>query len=70
MQLSQKQIAYLESLGAGAAFAGLQAAYQAASGQGAELKPAPIVAAFLVAAMGYLVAALRWLQTPPPPPTK
>ena len=67
--MTPRMTAYLESIGAGAAFAGLQAAYQALSQQGASVQPAPIAAAFLVAAMGYLVTALRWLQTLPEPPT-
>ncbi len=65
----QKITAYAESLGAGAAVAGLQAAYQALTAQGGDIKPQPVLAAGLLAAMGYLATALRWLATPPTPPS-
>ncbi len=66
--MSQQWIAYLEALGAGAVVAGLQAAYQAVQQQGHTVDWQPVLAAFLVGAMGYLLAALRWLQTPAPQP--
>lgn len=65
-------LAYAESVGAGAVLAGLQAAYQAVSTQsgagGMAISWQPVLAAFLLGTMGYLLAALRWLQTPPPAP--
>ena len=64
----EQWIAYLEALGAGAVVAGLQAAYQAVQQQGHTVDWQPVLAAFLVGAMGYLLAALRWLQTPVPQP--
>ncbi len=66
--MKQQWVAYLEALGAGAVVAGLQAAYQAVQQQGHTVDWQPVLAAWLVGAMGYLLAALRWLQTPVPEP--
>ena len=65
-------LAYAESVGAGAVLAGLQAAYQVVGTQtgagGTVIAWQPVAAAFFLGTMGYLLAALRWLQTPPPAP--
>ena len=66
--MTQQWVAYAEAVGAGAVVAGLQAAYQTVQAQGHTVDWQPVVAAFLVGAMGYLLAALRWLQTPVPVP--
>lgn len=68
MNLSSKWIAYAEAVGAGAVVAGLAAAYQAVQQAGSIHDWTPVASAFLVGAMGYLLAALRWLNEPPPPP--
>ncbi len=66
--MTQQWVAYAEAVGAGAVVAGLQAAYQTVQAQGHTVDWQPVAAAFLVGAMGYLLAALRWLQTPVPVP--
>lgn len=65
--MNSQMVAYLESLVAGAAMAGADAALQAYQ-QHQSLQWQGLVAAGLLGALGYLQVALRWLHTPPPPP--
>ena len=69
VNLSSPWLIYAEGVAAGGVLAGVQAAYQAVEKAGAVTDWSPVIATGLLAGVGYVLAALRWMMTPPPPPT-